>query len=184
MAANLHAKRGFTLIEMMIVVAIIGLLAAIAIPSFQNYQFSSKRSEAYTNLNALMKAEKSFFAEHGAYIGVPIAEPGNTQSTVPGALKRGVDELSAAFGSVGWSPDGDVFYDYDAVSTGVFNGAGGDHPGCTCTTCLTLSAYGDVDGDGSQSSTSSPTSSATSAIRASSTSRRPSTSTEMPSSGR
>lgn len=151
MASVSRAKRGFTLIELMIVVAIIGLLAAVAIPSFQNYQFTSKRAEAYANLNALVKAQKAFHAEHGAYIGVPIAEPGNTQGSLPGGQKRGVSELSTAFGSVGWTPDGEVFYDYDAVSTGVFNGAGADHPGCSCPTCLTVSAYGDVDGDGSQS---------------------------------
>ena len=143
----LRNRNGFTLVELMIVVAIIGILAAVAIPSFQNYQFTSKRSEAYTNLNALVKAQKSFYAENGAYIGVPVAEPGNTQATLPGPNKRPVGELTAAFASVGWTPDGAVFYDYDAVSTGVFNGAGADHPGCSCPTCLTVTAYG----DGSQS---------------------------------
>lgn len=151
MAANTHNRRGFTLIEMMIVVAIIGLLAAIAIPSFQTYQLSSKRAESYTNLNGLVKAQKSFAAETGAYVGVPLAEPGNSQSSLPGATKRSVTQLSAAFGSVGWTPDGDVFYDYDAATVNAYRGA--DSPNCdaNCTTCLTLTAYGDVDGDGSQS---------------------------------
>ena len=135
----------------MIVVAIVGMLAAIAVPNFHGYQLRSKRSEAYANLAALVKAQKSFFAEHGAYIGVPIAEPGNTQSSLPGGEKRAVGALSAAFGQLGWTPDGDIYYDYDAVSTGVLNGSGGDHPDCSCSTCLTLSAYGDLDGDGSQS---------------------------------
>ncbi|MEE2663929.1 MAG: prepilin-type N-terminal cleavage/methylation domain-containing protein [Myxococcota bacterium] len=151
MAANPRAKRGFTLIELMIVLAIIGLLAAIAIPSFARHQLTSKRSEAYVNLSALAMAQKSFHAEYGAYIGVPLAEPGNTQGSLPGGQKRSVAELSAAFGPVGWTPEGDVFYDYDAVSTGVFNGAGADHPGCACSSCLTISAYGDLDADGSQS---------------------------------
>ena len=144
-------RDGFTLVELMIVVAIIGLLAAIAVPNFRSYQLRSKRSEAYANLGALVKAQKSFFAEHGAYVGVPIAEPGNTQSSLPGREKRAVGALSSAFAEVGWTPAGDIYYDYDAVSSGVFNGAGGDHPDCACPTCLTLSAYGDLDGDGSQS---------------------------------
>ena len=116
MAANSRVDRGFTLIELMIVVAIIGLLSAMAIPSFQNYQRTSKRTEAYTNLNALAKTQKAFHAEHGAYIGVPLAEPGNSQSSLPIATKRSVVELEAAFASVGWTPDGDVFYDYDAAT--------------------------------------------------------------------
>ena len=149
MAGNHRRKHGFTLIEMMIVVAIIGLLAAIAIPSFQNYQFNAKRGEAYNNLAALVKSQKAYFHEHGAYIGVPLAEPGNTQGTLPQQNKRSVAELEAAFASVGWTPDGDVFYDYDAAGMGVANGVGNDSPSCSDPGTLTLTAYGDVDGDGS-----------------------------------
>jgi len=148
MKTRSERRKGFTLVEMMIVIAIIGLLAAIAIPSFRNYQFSTKRAEAYGNLAALVKTEKSYFAEHGAFVGVPIAEPGNTQGTLPIAEKRSNVELEAAFASVGWAPDGDVFYDYDAAAFLTANGQ--DHPDCACSTCLTATAYGDVDGDGSR----------------------------------
>ena len=148
MHSRTRSTPGFTLIEMMIVVAIVGLLAAVAVPSFRNYQFTSKRAEAYANLSALVKSQKSFFAENGAFIGVPIAEPGFSQASVPGGEKRDVAELEAAFAEVGWTPDGEVFYDYDAVSSNTRNGA--DHPLCACPTCLTATAYGDVDGDGNQ----------------------------------
>jgi type IV pilus assembly protein PilA len=61
------AQRGFTLIELMIVVAIIGILAAVAIPKFLDYMKKSKRSEAELNLNAIDKAAAAEFAENTSY---------------------------------------------------------------------------------------------------------------------
>ena len=60
-------KAGFTLIELMIVVAIIGILAAIAIPNFLKFQARSKQSEAKTNLKGIFTAEKSWFGEKDTY---------------------------------------------------------------------------------------------------------------------
>lgn len=58
--------RGFTLIELMIVVAIIGILAAIAIPNFMKFQARARQSEAKANLKAIFTAAKSRFAEMSA----------------------------------------------------------------------------------------------------------------------
>jgi type IV pilus assembly protein PilA len=61
-------RRGFTLIELMIVVAIIGILAAIAIPNFLKFQAKAKQSEAKANLKAINTAQTSFSsANEGAY---------------------------------------------------------------------------------------------------------------------
>jgi type IV pilus assembly protein PilA len=59
--------RGFTLIELMIVVAIIGLLAALAIPNFIKFQARSRQSEAKSNLKALFTAEKSYYGDKLSY---------------------------------------------------------------------------------------------------------------------
>ena len=60
-------RRGFTLIELMIVVAIIGILAALAIPNFIRFQARSKQSEAKSNLKSLFTAQRSYYQEHDSY---------------------------------------------------------------------------------------------------------------------
>ena len=60
MLSMLKGKKGFTLIELMIVVAIIGILAAIAIPNFLKFQAKSKMSEAKTNLGAIYTGQLSY----------------------------------------------------------------------------------------------------------------------------
>jgi type IV pilus assembly protein PilA len=70
MFKQLKGQKGFTLIELMIVVAIIGILAAIAIPNFLQYQMKSRQSEAKTNLQAIRTSEISFQAERGCYLAI------------------------------------------------------------------------------------------------------------------
>jgi type IV pilus assembly protein PilA len=67
MLSKLRSKKGFTLIELMIVVAIIGILAAIAIPNFLKFQAKSKMSEAKTNLGAIYTGQLSYFGEQNSY---------------------------------------------------------------------------------------------------------------------
>jgi type IV pilus assembly protein PilA len=68
MTLNKLKQRGFTLIELMIVVAIIGILAAIAIPNFIKFQARSKQSEAKTNLKSLFTAQKAYFGERDQFL--------------------------------------------------------------------------------------------------------------------
>lgn len=58
---------GFTLVELMVVVAIIGLLSAVAIPNFQKYQARAKTSEGKLQLASIYTAEASFFADYNIY---------------------------------------------------------------------------------------------------------------------
>ena len=62
MLSKIRNRKGFTLIELMIVVAIIAILAAIAIPNFLKFQAKSKQSEARTILTGVYEAELAFFA--------------------------------------------------------------------------------------------------------------------------
>jgi len=62
-------QHGFTLIELMIVVAIIGILAAIAIPNFLSYQARAKQSEVKADLGGIYTTELTFFAESNRYSG-------------------------------------------------------------------------------------------------------------------
>ncbi len=61
-------KKGFTLIELMIVTAIIGLMAALAIPSYMRYQCRAKQTDAKTNLAALQISQESYMAEYNRYV--------------------------------------------------------------------------------------------------------------------
>ncbi len=67
MLRSLRSDKGFTLIELMIVVAIIGILAAIAIPNFLRYQATSRQAEARTNLGGIYVAETASFSNTGTY---------------------------------------------------------------------------------------------------------------------
>ena len=63
----LRSKKGFTLIELMIVVAIIGILAAIAIPNFLRFQAKSKQSEAKGNLAGIFTGQTAYQAENNRF---------------------------------------------------------------------------------------------------------------------
>jgi len=134
---------GFTLIELMIAVALIGILAATATASFQLYQLRSKRSEAFVNLASLRKTQLAYFHEAGGFI------PANSSPGLAGYPSRdkqnwpaggGVfpsDLPGSGFHLLGWQPEGPTFFDYDTNAVMGPNGW-----------AFTAAAYGDTDGDG------------------------------------
>lgn len=65
-------EKGFTLIELMIVIAIIGILAAIAIPQFNAYRARSFNAAANTDLRNAMTAEEGYFTDHDTYTNLVV----------------------------------------------------------------------------------------------------------------
>jgi len=88
MLEKIKGNKGFTLIELMIVVAIVGILAAIAIPNFLNYQAKAQQSEAKVNLGAIFTNMVAYSAENTTGAGgYTAATLGNIGFTTSGATR-------------------------------------------------------------------------------------------------
>ena len=79
-------NKGFSLVELMVVVAIIGILASVAVPSINKYMAKARQSEAKTNLGSLYTAEKAFAAEytkfHTKFLAIGFAPEGRMRYNV------------------------------------------------------------------------------------------------------
>ena len=82
--------KGFTLVELMIIVVIIGILSTIAIPNFLRYQARAKQSETKANLGTIYTFQTTYFGENDTY--------------------------ASSIGNLGWSPVGTTRYAYSIIA--------------------------------------------------------------------
>ncbi|MBN1772962.1 MAG: prepilin-type N-terminal cleavage/methylation domain-containing protein [Deltaproteobacteria bacterium] len=121
---NREASRGFTLLELMIVVIILGVLAAIAIPSFMQPYHYSKTSEVQALLRDIGAKQEAFKAEFGQYLNVsttmvfanrrPAAAPRNDFGWVD--WNPGTDAIDTAWKQLGFRPQSAVRFGYVVVA--------------------------------------------------------------------
>lgn len=132
--------RGFTLIELMVGVAIVGLLSSVAIPSYSRMTLRAKQAERATVMNAIARAlgDTAIAREPQAFPASPMAGPWNPPG-VPGTTRR---PMSWALGDWNRLPlvvQGATFYSYSFAAS---DNTGVGPP------WIVVSAQGDLDGDG------------------------------------
>jgi len=109
-------RSGFSLVELMLVVAIVGILAAVAIPKFTQMSLKAKRAESRNVLQGVGTAETAYFMTKDVWVD-GASNPGSSLTKAA----RAWDSTKAGWSDLGYKPDGLVRCSYVATT---FNSGG------------------------------------------------------------
>jgi type IV pilus assembly protein PilA len=131
-----HGEGGFTLIELLVVIIILGILLAVAVPSYIGFKSKAEKSAAQANVRAGVPAVEAFYADNGTYVGL-----GNASTAATPGISY-YDPASAAKLTVSASPAPSTtsycVYSTTGSSTFFKNGPAGNitqDPGPVLTDC-------------------------------------------------
>ena len=146
---SLHSRSsGFTTIELLIGVAIVGILASVAVPSFKSYVYRGRVSEAVTMLNKIKTRQEAYRSRFGQYAAVNGDDWGAyTPAAIPG-MHAVVWPSSPAWEELGVSTPGLVRFRYATVAGGPESAVPADSNLDNTTFWYAAQAEGDLDEDG------------------------------------
>jgi type IV pilus assembly protein PilA len=125
-------EEGFTLIELLVVIVILGILMAIAVPSYLGFQTRAKKAAAQANIRAALPSIEAYYGDNGTYVGMTVA---NLQASYDAGLRLS-NATTAPFNAGGIiSVSATSFCITDIVGTGNQYYLAGPAASVTTTAC-------------------------------------------------
>jgi type IV pilus assembly protein PilA len=143
MSRTTESRKGFTLVELAVVIVIIGVLAAFGVPQFLKSVERSKASEAFNYLSAVRSAQERYLAKNGVYWGGTIDKSNGSMTSTTGAGGSASEVLDINQTVPKYFSGGSTSTDITVTATSAMV-SGAPHPTweCTLTRLGASSSYG------------------------------------------